>query len=98
MFGSKNIDKWDLSPSFRRKIERLEGLLEWPSIADGLGSFKSFVKDLAREAVGGDVKSLRVELQAARTETNLLLEHLGLEIVTVGTKEIRKKVTKKGKK
>lgn len=99
MFGRRdNVDEYDLSPSLRRKFEKLEGLLSWPSITDGLETFKGFVKDLAREVVDPQAKQLRNELSALRTEHQLLLDHLGLEVVTVGTKEIRKKVAKKGKK
>jgi len=105
MFGNKNINEWDLSPSLQRKFDLLDGLVRWPTITDGLSSFKAFVKELAREALGGEVKQLRQEIAIVRAENTLLLEHLGLEIVTVGTKEIRKKVkpvtpktAKKGKK
>lgn len=95
MFGKKDIDEYDLSSSLRKQLNTLDGLIRWPSITEGLTTFKGFVKDLAREAMGGEVKQLREEIKVVRAENQLLLDHLGLTIVTVGTKEIRKKYTSK---
>lgn len=73
-----------------QKLEKFaENLRDWPSIS-GFDGIEAWIEQLAGKVFRSEVKELRLELNTIREENQLLLNYLGLTIVSVGSKEIRK--------
>lgn len=103
---NKNIDQWDLAPSLRRKIDKMEEFLKWPSITAGFSSFERFIYDIAeavsRKETKRQIDALQLGCEVSGEDFQLLLDHLGLEIQN-GKRIVKKTVkkaapAKKGKK